>query len=84
MGASLPRADHKFIFGALVKLNSEIHIFGTASLRRGMVLKDLARAKRPIIYTASDFPEGALSLEQELKDGFVRRALPRTNPGLLE
>ena len=36
---------NKYIFHELIKFNSEIHIFGTASMRRGMVLKDLCRVE---------------------------------------
>jgi len=69
------REHFGLVFGEVVELNSEIHIFGTSSLRRTWVLNELARARRPIIYTAADFAEGLL-LQTERSNGVTAESYP--------
>lgn len=57
-----------FVYTEMPKLASELHIFGTSSLKRAWPLFELAFSKRPIIYTAADFPEGPL-LQHERENG---------------
>ena len=48
------------------KLASEFHLFGTSCLKLKEAHIGLANAKRPIIYTVADFPEGPFKEHEKI------------------